>query len=93
MKKEFRPNLQIVDNYMVKVSVTEPGQIRALFNPIVMIHTNGEMAWCKSRGKACPDCKFLESCPRPEGAEKPIEGKMIKLNQLPVKLRKKIQNK
>lgn len=93
MKKEFVPDLQIVDNYAVEVSVTKPGEIRALFYPIVTIHTNGKMVWCKSRGEACfGGCKLLDSCPRPEGAEKPIEGKMIELKQLPIKLKKEIES-
>lgn len=92
MTKEFAPDLQIINNYAVEVSITKPGQIRALFNPIVTIHTNGKMIWCKSRGEACSGCKLLESCPRPAGAEKPIEGKMIELKQLPVKLKKEIES-
>lgn len=84
----FVPKLEIVTDYVVQLSVTKPGEIRFLFNPIVGIYESG-MVWCKSRGANCNVCLYLEKCPRPEGSA-PIEGKMIKLEDLPEKLKQEL---
>ncbi len=85
----FVPKLEIVTDYLVQLSVTKPGQIRFLFNPIVGIYESG-MVWCKSRGANCSGCVYLEKCPRPEGSA-PIEGKMIEIEDLSEELKQELQ--
>lgn len=87
-ENEFTPKLEVVTDYAVQLSVTKPGQIRALFYPIVGIYERG-MVWCKSRGANCKSCIYLEKCPRPEGFN--LIGKMIELEDLPEELRKELQ--
>jgi hypothetical protein len=88
-ENEFTPKLEVVTDYAVQLSVTKPGQIRFLFNPIVGIYESG-MVLCRSRGANCKGCVYLEKCPRPEGSDI-IEGKMIELTDLPEELRQELQ--